>query len=273
MNFCANLLLGIFTGNRSGVLKFDTYIPCDILKPFVRKFVISEEAEENSYRVLPDTGVVIGFQYQGRLSQIVNGSENVLAASGVTGINGSYRIFKNSAGIGTVLIFFKEGGAAEFFRHPVHELFQQSLSLDNFMLSSELVVLEEQLYETQKDAERIAVVEQFLISRMRQIEPDHLVVAAVTLIRQNKGNIRIKTLIERLNISQSPLEKRFRQLIGTSPKKFASIVRFKYALEHYQPQCSLTDLGYHSGFYDQAHFIKEFKTFTGETPEQYFKKE
>lgn len=115
-------------------MKFDTYIPCDILKPFIRKFVISEDAEENSYRVLPDTGIVMGFQYSGRLSQIVNGSENALSASGVTGINDSYRIFKNSAGIGTVLIFFEEG-AAKFFRHPIHELFQQSLSLDNFMLS------------------------------------------------------------------------------------------------------------------------------------------
>jgi AraC-like DNA-binding protein len=33
---------------------------------------------------------------------------------------------------------------------------------------------------------------------------------------------------------------------------------------------SLTDLGYETGFYDQAHFIKEFKTFTGDTPEKFF---
>lgn len=254
-------------------MKFDTYIPCDNLKPFIKKFVISEAAEESTYRVLPDTGIVIGFQYKGRLSQIVNNSECILAVSGVTGLNDSYRIFKNSANIGTVLVFFKEGGAAKFFRHPVHELFQQSLSLDNFILSSELAVLEEQLCEAWKDASRIAVVERFLISRMRPIEPDQLVFAAITLIQHHKGNIRIKALSDRLHISQSPLEKRFRQLIGTSPKKFASIVRLKHALESYQPQSSLTDLGYHSGFYDQAHFIKEFKTFTGETPDKYFKKE
>ncbi len=253
-------------------VKFDTYAPCDMLKPFIKAFAVSEAVEENTYRVLPDTGLVIGLQYKGRLSQIVNNSESILAASGVTGLNDSYRIFKNSANIGTVLIYFKEGGAAKFFRHPIHELFQQSLSLDNLMLSSELVLLEEQLYEAREDADRIAVVEHFLISRMRQIEPDNLVLAAISLIQHSKGNIRIKALSEYLNISQSPLEKRFRQLIGASPKKFASIIRLKYALDSYQPQSSLTDLGYNSGFYDQAHFIKEFKTFTGETPEKYFKR-
>ena len=141
------------------------------------------------------------------------------------------------------------------------------------MLSSELVVLEEQLYEAGTDSNRIAAVEKFLISRMRQVEPEQLVLAAITLIQHTRGNIRIKALCERLNISQSPLEKRFRQYVGASPKKFASIIRLKYALESYQPLISLTDLGYHSGFYDQAHFIKEFKTFTGETPEQYLKGE
>lgn len=73
-----------------------------------------------------------------------------------------------------------------------------------------------------------------------------------------------------LYVSQSTLERRFRSIIGTTPKKFASIVRFKQALSHYKPQASLTDLGYEAGFYDQAHFIREFKSFTGETPEQFF---
>ena len=74
-----------------------------------------------------------------------------------------------------------------------------------------------------------------------------------------------------LHSSQSPLEKRFRQVIGTTPKKFAALVRFKNTLGNYKPQDSLTSLGYEAGFYDQAHFIKEFKNFTGESPENFFR--
>ena len=77
-------------------------------------------------------------------------------------------------------------------------------------------------------------------------------------------------LAKQLHISQSPLEKRFRKIVGTSPKKFSSIVRFKHTIQYYNPQSSLTELGYEAGFYDQAHFIKEFKKFTGENPESFF---
>jgi methylphosphotriester-DNA--protein-cysteine methyltransferase len=76
--------------------------------------------------------------------------------------------------------------------------------------------------------------------------------------------------MEQLHISQSALEKRFRQAVGASPKKFASIVRLKSVIKQYDGANSLTALGYEAGFYDQAHFIKEFKAFTGDTPEKFF---
>jgi len=254
-------------------MKFDTYIPCDALKPFVKSFAISETEDAQTYKVLPDTGLVIGFQYQGKLSYLENDSEIPLANAGITGLRDRYRLFRNSANVGTVLVFFAEGGASPFFNIPIHELFGESLSLDHFMLRSELLVLEEQLCEAKNDAKRIKLVEHFLIQRMRPLSPDNLVFAAITLINQHKGHIRIKELLEKLNISQSPLEKRFRQLVGTSPKKFASIVRLKYTLGMYKQGQSLTDLSYQPGFYDQAHFIKAFKTFAGESPENFFARE
>ena len=251
-------------------MKFNTYIPCDILKPFVKSFAVQETTEENTYKVLPDTGLVIGFQYKGKLSRLQNETETPLSISGVSGLADHSRTFKNSPDIGTVLIFFKEAGATQFFRQPLHELFRESVSLDNFMLRSELLCLEEQLAEAMTDTQRIASVEHFLISRMTNTEPDKLVLAALALIHKSKGNIRIKELTEQLFISQSPLEKRFRQALGASPKKFASIVRLKNVIQQYDSVNSLTELGYETGFYDQAHFIKEFKTFTGDTPEKYF---
>ena len=248
----------------------ETYIPCDILKPYVKSFAIQETAAETIYKVLPDTGLVIGFQYKGKLSRLNNQTEIALSASGVSGLADHSRVFKNSPDIGTVLIFFKDAGAAPFFRQPLHELFRESVSLDNYMLRSELLCLEEQLAAATTGITRIAVVENFLIKRMTQSEPDKLVMAAIALIHKNKGNIRIKELMEQLNISQSPLEKRFRQAVGASPKKFASIVRLKNVLQQYDPSVSLTELGHEAGFYDQAHFIKEFKSFTGDTPEIFF---
>ena len=254
-------------------MKFDYYIPCEKLTPFVQSLVISESDNENSYKVLPNPNLVIGFQYKGKLSYVSNGEEIALSNSGITGLQDSYRIFKNTAGVGTVLVYFKVNGAAAFFSEPIHELFRQSLSLDNFILRSELVILEEQLDEAKSDIERINVVERFLLSRLKQHKPDALVLAAVALIFEKHGNIRMSEVAEKLHTSQSPFEKRFRRVVGATPKKFASIIRLKYTLQQFQAQTSLTSLAYESGFYDQAHFIKEFKTFTGETPEHFFNKE
>lgn len=223
-------------------MKFDTYIPRDSLKPFIRSFVIQETAQESTYKVLPDTGVVIGFQYKGRLSRLDNHTETPLSVSGISGLADYSRTFKNSPDIGTVLVFFKEGAAVSFFGTPLHELFRESVSLDSFMLRSELLCLEEQLAEAKTDPDRISVVEHFLLGRMTNIQPDQLVLAALALIHKSKGNIRIKELAEQLHTSPSPLEKRFRQAVGASPKKFASIVRLKNVIRNYNPGDSLTGL-------------------------------
>ena len=101
-----------------------TFLPCGILNPFLKSFVISEVEEEGGYKILPDTGLVIGFQYKGRLHKIEDDKLVPLAISGVTGLADHSRTFRNSNDIGTVLVFFKEAGASPFFRQPLHELFR-----------------------------------------------------------------------------------------------------------------------------------------------------
>lgn len=251
-------------------MAFTTFIPRASLQPFVRQLAIQEAEEQQTYKVLPGTGLVIGFQYNGRLGRVEGDATTPLSTAGITGLQDCYSVFTNTPHIGTVLVFFKEAGAAAFFKEPLHELFRQSISLDNFMLRSTLLLLEEQLREAKNAAARIDIVETFLLSRLHEPAPDQLVLAALSLIHKSGGNIRIQQLAQQLHTSQSPLEKRFRKAVGASPKKFASIVRIKFAINQFNKQPSLTALGYDAGFYDQAHFIKEFKTFTGDTPEAFF---
>lgn len=251
-------------------MKLETYVPCEALKPFVQSLIIQEVDEESTYNVLPGTGLVIGFQYKGRLSRIDGTGEKPLSLSGISGLADTNHVFRNSADIGTVLVIFRASGAAPFFLLPLHELFRESVSLDNFMLRSELLCLEEKLCEAKAGRTRITAVEKFLLARMATAPADPLVTGALALLHQTCGTIRIAELAKRLHTSQSPLEKKFRAAVGTSPKKFANIIRMKHLIKSYRAANSLTELGYAAGFYDQAYFIKEFKTFTGETPENFF---
>ena len=253
-------------------MSFVNYIPTDILKPFINSFAISINEKAGSYKILPGTSIVMGFQFSGALSYSAKNVITPLKPAGVTGLIGTYRIFNNTENTGTVLVMFSETGAAAFFKDPLHEIFGQSLSLDDLMLRSQMDVVVEQINEAKTDTERINMVEEFLISRLKNNVQDDLVNIAVNFIKQSGGNIKITALVEKLNISQSQFEKRFRKIVGASPKKFASIVRFKNILNSSSAKHNLTQLGLEAGYFDQAHFIKDFKSFTGQTPEQFFKK-
>jgi len=251
-------------------MKFEVHLPCDRLLPYVKHLIISENENTTTYKVLPDTALVIGFQYRGKLSYTDNDQKTALATAGITGLRDSYRIFNNTAGIGSVLVVFRENGAARFIPTPLHELFDESLSLEHFFDRSTLSEIEERLALATNDQARIKLVEGFLINQLSEQQPDILVTRALEHIYASKGTMRMTELASLLNTSASPLEKRFRQEIGASPKKFSMIVRAQNVLtamdngkQHYAE--------YLSSYYDQAHFIKDFKKFASITPEQYLK--
>lgn len=167
------------------------------------------------------------------------------------------------------MVYFTETGFTHFASHPANELFNLSLSLEDIFEKSDITETEEKLAVANSDLERIKIVEQFLESQLKDIETDKLILEAVKLIYQSNGVICIKELNEKLLISQSPFEKRFRKVVGTSAKKFASIVRFNSVINNLNERKSLTEICYENNFFDQAHFIKDFKQYTGVTPENF----
>ena len=250
-------------------MKFEKHLPTPRLQSYISHFVVSENESESEYRVFPSSGLVVGFQYKGRLFTVHETKEYKLDASGITGISDRYKMFRNSPGIGTILVYFTEVGFAHFSSHPVNELFNLSLSLDYLFDKNKVLEVEDKLMLAATDRQRIRVVEQFLLSEMKDIHTDKLIVEAVRLIYKSKGTIRISELNEKLFISQSPFEKRFRKIVGTTPKKFASIIRFNNVLKDLNTTKSLTEICYENHFFDQAHFIKDFRQFTGNTPENF----
>ncbi|CAM3495357.1 helix-turn-helix domain-containing protein [Aquirufa ecclesiirivi] len=250
-------------------MKFEKHFPTNQLKPYIQYYVVSENELASEYKVFPTSGLVMGFQYQGQLTCIEGPQENKLSSAGISGISNGYKIFKNSANIGTILVYFSEIGFRQFAAQPAHELFNLSISLEDIFDSQDVREVEEQLSLASSDLNRIQTVELFLLSQLKDIEQDKLIMEAVRLIYQSKGNIRIQELNKKLGISASPFEKRFRQLVGTSAKKFASIIRFNSVLDSLEESKSLTEICYENHFFDQAHFIKDFKQFTGDTPEHF----
>jgi AraC-like DNA-binding protein len=116
------------------------------------------------------------------------------------------------------------------------------------------------------------VLEEFLLQRaiLRKYDLE-LIQTAAKLLHHTKGECRIADLADYCQVSVRQLERGFRRVIGTSPKVFARTVRFEQAQRRlmFDPDADLTQLAYECGYFDQAHFIKDFKAFAGKTPSEH----
>ncbi|MEQ8475848.1 helix-turn-helix transcriptional regulator [Fulvivirga sp.] len=104
------------------------------------------------------------------------------------------------------------------------------------------------------------------------IQPSDLspVDRAVQELIATNGNVRLNQLYEELGVSERTLERQFKKAIGLSPKFYSRIIRFTYIFfQIKRGKEPWLDITYDSGYYDQAHFIKNFKEFTGESPSAY----
>lgn len=245
--------------------------PSAALTPYIRKYLVIESAEGSANRVLPDTSLVMAFRFKGDVNYTSDGVGSKLPSAVISGLRNSARIINYSQNSGTILVIFKEAIAAALFKAPAYELFNNSLPLDNLFARQDILQIEEQLAGATGNAQRIFLVENFLLSHLTHIAPDKLVLAAVQKIDSDKGHTKIKDLANSLYISQDAFEKRFRKATGASPKQYSSIVRIRALVGKGITNQSLSEMAYAAGYFDQPHFNKDFKLFTGLTPTGFFK--
>ena len=90
--------------------------------------------------------------------------------------------------------------------------------------------------------------------------------SAVEMIAASGGTIRVGTLAEELGFGRKRLVRLFDREIGISPKRVARIIRFQRSLRILPASTSLAEAAHEIGYFDQAHFIREFRELSGRTP-------
>lgn len=249
------------------------YVPSESLKPFVKSFVIIQNDDLHPYVVMPQDGLVIGFQLKGKLIKIEGVDQKFLSPSGVSGMTDKFQVFKNAELTRSLLVYFTPLGFSGITAIPVNILFNQQVGLEDVFTRQIINDLEDVLMEANDDESCIKIVDEFLQTQLTHREQDRLIIEAVQRIYQSNGQVKMKDLAQQLFISQSPFEKRFRSIVGTTPKKFASIIRMQNVISEMETKKSIQEICYEHDFFDQAHFIKSFKKFSGSTPEGFKKVE
>lgn len=132
----------------------------------------------------------------------------------------------------------------------------------------------QKILESINTQKRISVVESLLFQKLKKKSMvDEIVKNTVDMLFLTKGNMSIAQILEKNSISRRQLERKFSQKIGLSPKQLGKIIRLQTALRMLLNHeiDSLTQLAYQAEYYDQAHFIKDFREFTGINPKTFFK--
>lgn len=213
--------------------------------------------------VLPSTSAVLGFQFSGR----VRAGRSLLAPAGVTGIQSASRTYSYERGTGSVLVRFTPSGAA-CLGVSAAELAGRSVPLDALLPRARVAEVQERLGEARDDAERAGVVERFLAAL--PFAGDRLVTRALALLEE-PGQLGVAGVARALGLSERQLERRFLARVGVTPKRFATLRRFERAAARAQAAPSLAAAALEAGYYDQSHFIRDFRRFVGVAPGRFFK--
>lgn len=178
--------------------------------------------------------------------------------------------FEQDEPSGTIGIEFSLSSAYRFFCFPQSEVKNKMYSLEEIMggLGKNF---QSKLTDIVNVEDKVKLIQQFLIKLFSRSIEDNIVDYCIDKIKMSKGKILVNQLEKETGYSRRRLNMKFQDKIGVSPKTLCEITRFTYVYQILanHPNEILLNKGFYNLYYDQAHFIKEFRRFTGLPPEKF----
>ncbi|MCC6453254.1 MAG: helix-turn-helix transcriptional regulator [Acidobacteria bacterium] len=255
---------------------YRTYIPSALLAPYVRFFwALEADAscdEEFVHRSMADGSVEIVFHYRGAFDEISRtGSLESSPLSNIQAQSTRPRRFATREKFGIFGAYLYPFAIPRFFGLPASDF--TGLAPDLWSaLGNEGKELAEMVNCAASNEQRVAIVTRYFERRLslvnRALPPLH---RAVRSIIDAKGDVNIAHLSREYSLSIRQFERKFKEIAGLPPKLYSRVIRFQAATQfRLDGVRDLTEIAYACGYYDQSHFIKEFREFSGYTPKEYF---
>ncbi len=258
-------------------MKYQTFEPNLELSAFIKCYWTLDASKEKipeKQRIVPDGCMEMIFHYGDFFKQYISEENTIIQPkSFVFGQITKPLDIEPLGETGIFAIRFQFDGFMPFATIPLAEMTNKAVSLE-ILFGNEGIELENQIL-TSNPEKRIEIIEVFLLKRLKKSETiDKIVKSCVEVIIEKQGQSPIDELSIQLKINRRTLERRFRAAIGMSPKQILKAIRIQNVLKQINQNNfdSFTEMAYENGYFDQAHFIKDFKEFTGLNPKQYFSK-
>lgn len=183
----------------------------------------------------------------------------------VTGAGTTSYVTRIDPGQTVMTVHFRPAGARAFLGMPLSELQDRCVGIDDIFGASSRT-LREQLTETESAAGRVALVEQFLLSHMQFHEQRiHRLLACLDA----QPSITVAEVHTLTALSPKRLTALFGAEVGLTPKAYLRVRRLQGALHRLDTGARGADIAADLGYFDQAHFVRDFRSFTAITPSQY----
>ena len=189
----------------------------------------------------------------------------------VAGAQSEFFVIDTAEQLTVAGVQFKPGGAFPFFDPPADELHGLHVPLDA-LWGAFARELRERLLEAGTGDAAFDVMEQALLARVtRSLEPHPAVEFALRRFLTTPHHGTIAAVTERTGFSPRRFIELFRQQAGLTPKLFCRVQRFQQALRRIAcgRPVEWTDVALDGGYFDQAHFIHDFRAFSGINPSAY----
>ncbi|MCD9026405.1 helix-turn-helix transcriptional regulator [Cohnella silvisoli] len=217
------------------------------------------------HRIIPDGCVDIIFDL--RASSFSKGAF-------VAGLMTTFETINLTRNYSLFGIRFFSDKARRFLRYPVSEMIGYRVFLED-LWGKEVEFIMEEVQTANEVSEIIEQVEHLLLKQLFRSESqsDQLLQWSMQYMYASQGMLTVRALAEELSYSERHVRRIFQKELGVGPKELLGIIQFQSLLQElYMDTSSLfTDMAVKYGYYDQPHFIHNFKRFYGLAPKQVFK--
>ncbi len=194
-------------------------------------------------------------------------------AGTVSGARSECIVLETARPLSLIAAHFKPGGAFPFFALPAAEIRDLQLPFDE-LWGRDALHLRDCILEAGTSNARFGLLERFLLSRLDRNRQRHPAVGYAVAQLQNASDApSVAQIVERTGLSARRFINVFRDEVGLTPKVFSRLVRFRNVIRSIQTQTDVdwADTALACGYFDQPHFVHDFRAFAGVSPSAYLR--
>ncbi|MDO5968599.1 helix-turn-helix transcriptional regulator [Flavivirga aquimarina] len=256
-------------------MDYQTFQPHPDLSAFVKFYWTLEvpfDPNNQKQKIIPDGCIEMTFNFKDKIKRYTSQKDYIIHPNAmIMGQRTKSYFIEPMGDVDSFAICFYPYGFSNFVSTPLENLVDVETPIESLFGEIPAKELEQKIIQASNTKERIEIIEAFLLDKLNQNRTiENLVKTTVDSLQAANGSNSINKILKDDLSKRRQLERNFKKQIGISPKQLGKVLRLQTALKMIlNDKESLTNIAYESEYFDQAHFIKDFKEFIGTTPKEF----